>query len=336
MREVQRMYKQPFLTIGIANYNYSQHLIKAFKQIKAQKFIDYELLYCDDGSTDESLKIINTIIHENPQMNIRIYAGKHEGILENRNRIIDNARGKYLLICDADDYMESDCLKKLCDLAEKEDADCIIGGFDEVDEKGRILKQHIPKLDANKWLYTWHHAQIYKMDLVRDNQIRFIDLPDDVCFLQQIHLHSKKVFFVSDVLYKWIRHSDSTSVNIEKNYAWHPQNIWKSLAEFISGIRDNVKDEGDILSLNYYLYKWYYFNIADVPENYNETFKEMQFYMKKSCPNYRNLSFFCKILKVKDTYFARCALIFCWMLEGMGGLFFIPRLRRMQHKIRGI
>ena len=108
------------------------------------------------------------------------------------------------------------------------------------------------------------------------------------------------------------------------------------MAEFISRIRDNVEDEGDILSLNYYLYKWYYFNIADVPENYNGTFKEMQFYMKKSCPNYRNLSFFCKILKVKDTYFARCALIFCWMLEGMGGLFFIPRLRRMQHKIRGI
>ena len=39
MREVQRMYKQPFLTIGIANYNYSQHLIKAFKQIKAQNLL---------------------------------------------------------------------------------------------------------------------------------------------------------------------------------------------------------------------------------------------------------------------------------------------------------
>ena len=42
----------PFLTIGIANYNYSRYLERALEQIKHQNFQNFEVLYCDYGSTD--------------------------------------------------------------------------------------------------------------------------------------------------------------------------------------------------------------------------------------------------------------------------------------------
>lgn len=332
------MYKRPFLTIGIANYNYSQYLIKAFEQIKRQKFIDFELLYCDDGSTDDSLKIIYKLIDENQSINIRVIEGEHEGILANRNRILDNAMGKYLLICDSDDYMENNCLERLCCLAQKEDADCIIGGFEEINDSGKSLKKHVPKLDANKWLFTWHHAQIYKLDLVKNNHIRFTDLPDDVCYLQQIHLHSKKILFVSEVLYKWLRHYGSASADIDKNSEWNPKYIWKNLSEFISRLRGSVEENEDILALNYYLYKWYYFNISDIHicgnGEFVEDLKNMRLCMKKASPDYRKITFFFKTLRIRDTCFAKCAIIFCWMLEGIGGVKGISWLRRMQYKIR--
>ena len=83
------MEKTPFLTIGIASFNYGKYLTKAFEQIKKQNFNDFELLYCDDGSTDDSIDIIETIIRENPEMNIRLIKGENEGLLANRNRIIE-------------------------------------------------------------------------------------------------------------------------------------------------------------------------------------------------------------------------------------------------------
>lgn len=49
---------EPFLTIGIASYNYSRYLYSAFEAIKKQAFSDYEILYCDDGSTDDSVEVI--------------------------------------------------------------------------------------------------------------------------------------------------------------------------------------------------------------------------------------------------------------------------------------
>ena len=47
----------PFLTIGIASYNYAKWLMIAFEAIQRQTFKDFEILYCDDGSTDEDLCI---------------------------------------------------------------------------------------------------------------------------------------------------------------------------------------------------------------------------------------------------------------------------------------
>lgn len=66
---------QPFITIGITVYNYSKYLQKGFDAIKRQGFKDYEIIYSDDCSTDNSCEIIERFIKENPSMNIRLIRG---------------------------------------------------------------------------------------------------------------------------------------------------------------------------------------------------------------------------------------------------------------------
>ena len=56
------MFGVPYITIGIASYNYGKYLRRAFEAIKRQKFRNFEVLYCDDGSTDESVTIIQSFI----------------------------------------------------------------------------------------------------------------------------------------------------------------------------------------------------------------------------------------------------------------------------------
>lgn len=329
----------PFLTIGIASYNYAGYLEKAFEQIKKQQFRDFELLYCDDGSTDESVEIIERIIRENPDMNIRLVKGENKGLLANKNRIIEHAEGEYLLICDADDYMADDCLEQLCKVAQEEDIDCVIGGFSEIDENGNVYKLQIPPHNANKWIYIWHHAQIYKMEVVRTHNLKFLKSPDDVCLIQKIHQYAKKTVFVPESLYYWVRHADSTSRDIDENADWHPRKLWHNIVECMLEIQKEISDETDLWQIRYFLYKWFYFNVTDQPVMNKETLKEnikaLQADMRRVCPEYRKISFTANVLRQQDTLFARMAIFACWMVEGLGCVKLLPIIRSRQQSMRG-
>lgn len=329
--------EQPFLTIGIASYNYSKYLDKALEQIKKQSFKNFEILYCDDGSTDESVNKIKQIINQEQDMNIRLVEGSHKGLLENKNRILNHAKGEYLLICDADDYMLDGCLDKLCMAAKASNADCIIGGFQEITDEGKVLKKHVPTKNTSKWLYTWHHAQIYKMNIIRKYGICFEQIPDDVFYLQDIHQHCSNVVFVSECLYSWCRHKESTSNNYSLNKEWNPVQLWAKIAPYIGVLQSGLEIE-DRKQLDYYLYKWYYFNITDL---WKEDFKHirldvniMREQMQRVNPeylNYRNIS---TIAKAGDSRFARCAVAGCWLLEKMRMIYVVVAARKIQRMMR--
>lgn len=328
----------PFLTIGIANYNYSRYLERALEQIKHQNFQNFEVLYCDDGSTDGSVEIIQKLIKENKNMNIRLISGKNIGIIGNKNRVLQNARGKYLMICDADDYMLEGCLEALCGAAIEADADCVIGGFGETDRTGHLLKRHIPSENTSKWLYTWHHAQIYKTEIVRKNGICFDRIPDDVFFLQKIHFFSEKTVFISQMLYLWERHSDSVSRDTVEHSDWAPEILWKEISDFIVKLKIQVTDKQEQVELTYYLYKWFYFNICDLSTDSGADLKKkikmMQERMHEAIPNYKKLGKLRESLKVSDTVFARCAVSACWIMDILGIIWIAPMARTIQIKLR--
>lgn len=332
------MEKEPFLTIGIASYNYGKYLLKAFEQIEKQKFRDFELLYCDDGSNDDSVAIIERIIIEHPHMKIRLVKGANEGLLANRNRILEHAKGKYLMICDADDYMADDCLQKLCKVAQRDDADCVIGGFCETDGRGKIYKTHIPQWNANQWIFIWHHAQIYKMGLVKSHHIMFEKIPDDVCFIQKVHRVAKTISFVSENLYYWLRHTDSTSSDVEANSDWHPSDLWCNIVTVMLELQENLTDEHDVWKFRYFLYKWYYFNMTDQPVKdrgeLDRNITVLQVSMKKICPDYRKVSVLKRTLKETDTLFAKMAIFICWIMEGIGCAKLLPIIRDAQLRMR--
>lgn len=393
----------PFLTIGIASYNYARYLPKAFEQIKKQKFRDFEVLYCDDGSTDNSVEVIQTFIKENPDMNIRLVTGENAGLLGNKNRILEHAEGEYLLICDADDYMTENCLEALCKAAQEQNADCVIGGFSEIDENGTVYKQQIPPKDsqnANKWIYIWHHAQIYKMDLVKKHNLKFSKVPDDVCVIQKIHQYAEKTAFVSESLYCWVRHSDSTSRDIDTNAVWHPRKLWHNIVDCMLEIQEDIcrqnlennktieydkiesnkkennkvennkienskiennkaennrkentqgkksrkriketkSDNKDIWQMRYFLYKWFYLNMTDLPvsdkKELKKNIKTLQRDMKRICPKYRNPFFFKQAFVQQDTLFARMLVLICWLAEGLGCIWLLPMARNKQLGMR--
>jgi glycosyltransferase involved in cell wall biosynthesis len=107
------MKESPFISVLMPVYNAASYLEDAIKSVLEQSFDDFEFLIINDGSTDDSLEIIEQ------QMDKRIrIINKKNNFIESLNMGLMEARGKYIARMDADDRMHSDRLKKQCKFME--------------------------------------------------------------------------------------------------------------------------------------------------------------------------------------------------------------------------
>lgn len=95
-------FRRPMISVIMPNYNKGSLLPRAIESILKQTFTDFEFLIYDDGSTDDSVKIIQSYAEKDSR--IRFFRGnKNRGISYGRNKLFDLARGKYLALMDSDD-----------------------------------------------------------------------------------------------------------------------------------------------------------------------------------------------------------------------------------------
>ena len=98
----------PFFSIIIPTYNREKHIADTLQSVINQSFSDFEVLVIDNQSVDLTKEIIETIkdkrvfFYQNEQNYERCYS---------RNRGIDLARGKYILLLDSDDLYEENHLE---------------------------------------------------------------------------------------------------------------------------------------------------------------------------------------------------------------------------------
>lgn len=91
---------KPFISVFIPVYNAEKYIGEAIKSILNQTYKNFELIIVDDGSTDNTIQVISKYKDER----IRVIRNKKNmGIPFTRNRGLKEARGKYLVLMDADD-----------------------------------------------------------------------------------------------------------------------------------------------------------------------------------------------------------------------------------------
>ena len=99
------------ISILMSTYNREKLLPRAIDSILNQSYTNFELLLCDDCSTDNSIKIINDYmkIHDNIKL---IKNEKNIGLTKSLNKLLKIAKGDYIARCDSDDYYHKDKLQK--------------------------------------------------------------------------------------------------------------------------------------------------------------------------------------------------------------------------------
>lgn len=98
-------------SIIVPVYNAENYLTACIDSVRAQQFLDWEMILVDDGSVDRSGEMLNYVAEEDSR--IHVLHQKNLGQFFARQRGIEAAVGNYILFLDSDDMLEPECLKIL-------------------------------------------------------------------------------------------------------------------------------------------------------------------------------------------------------------------------------
>lgn len=109
------MYSQHKISIICPNYNKGLFIGETIESVLASSYADWELIIIDDGSTDDSLRIIQDFASKDQR--IKYHQQSNQGGAVARNMGMTMATGEYLLFLDSDDLIAPDCLEQRVKMA---------------------------------------------------------------------------------------------------------------------------------------------------------------------------------------------------------------------------
>ncbi len=141
------------VSVVVAVYNAEKYLSQTLDSICVQTLREIEIILVDDGSTDGSVKILEEYAKKDSRVQILHQTETSDGAAFARNMGVEQARGEYISILDADDFFSPDMLEKAYQKAKESGAEVVIYDGDIYDEKtgvncetGMILrKEFLPQ-----------------------------------------------------------------------------------------------------------------------------------------------------------------------------------------------
>lgn len=129
------MNNQPLVTVYITNYNYGRYLDQSISSVLHQTFPSIELLIIDDGSTDNSVEVIERFA---AHPSIKVIYQRNKGLNTTNNIAMRAAAGKYIVRLDADDFFEPEAVERMVAVLEAdEDLGLVFPDYYYVDEEGK-------------------------------------------------------------------------------------------------------------------------------------------------------------------------------------------------------
>lgn len=214
------------ISIIIPVYNAEKTIERCIKSILNQTiFRNIEIILVDDGSTDNSLKIIEEYANNFPS-NIKVIKQKNSGPSVARNNGLKNANGKYIGFIDSDDYVDPTMYETMKKEMENEEVDMVLVGRYDVLDNGKskpIVNNKLftgISLRENKELLsktsTFVWDKLYKKEIIDNNNIVFpedLEYAEDFYFLTVYKYFCKRVSVVKEPLYYYITKSEDSITN---------------------------------------------------------------------------------------------------------------------------
>lgn len=224
------------ISVGMPVWGVEKYIKRCLLSILNQDFDDMEVLVINDCTPDKSIEIAKEIASNHPKGKlVKIIDQPHNmGCWAARNRILEEARGKYILLIDSDDYFAEDAIPALYKQAEKTGTEITYGSIAVVDEEGKpipnsgvqgILQQDMA-LKGKDQLASYANDNIHvlklhnfiwnsliRTDFIRKYQLKFRKTKfwDDVLFNADMQPLIESASFISDITYYYVIRDNSLS-----------------------------------------------------------------------------------------------------------------------------
>ena len=216
------------VSVIVPVYNGEKYIKKCIDSITNQTFKDFELIVVNDGSTDNTLKILNEI----KDKRLIILDKKNGGVSSARNMGYSRASGKYVLFFDSDDFMENEMLEIMVNDIENNDVQAVRCNLYIYYEDTKIKEKYYEYLfngeyhivNRNTILESAISGDIMafspNMLFKRNDNINLynekIQYMEDVIFYVTILKDISKIYIENRPLFNYVKNKNSSTNDQEK------------------------------------------------------------------------------------------------------------------------
>lgn len=236
------------ISVGMPVWGVEKYIRRCLLSILDQDFDDMEVLVINDCTPDKSIDIVKEIASSHHKGNlVKIFNQPHNmGCWAARNRILEEAKGKYILLIDSDDYFSKGAIPALYKEAERTGAEITYGSISVVNEDGELIpdssvqgiRQKDFVLKGKDKLASYANDNIHELklhnfiwnnlirtDFINKHQLKFRKTKfwDDVLFNADMQPFVESACFISAITYNYVIRDDSLSnyqsrdvINIEE------------------------------------------------------------------------------------------------------------------------
>ncbi|MBO6271633.1 glycosyltransferase [bacterium] len=218
----------PKVSIILPVYNVESYLRQCLDSIIMQTLEDIEIICVNDGSTDNSLEILQE--YKNKDSRIKIINQENRGQGVARNIALENITGDYIGFVDPDDYISPNMYKTLYETAIKHNCDIVEESFYIKNEIRNYLKKRKNKLNLPKnkifnykvkknYVFSPNLAiwnKLYKTSFIKENDIKFFETKkgEDIIFTIKSRVLASKIVYIDNADYYYRIKKD----NVPKSY----------------------------------------------------------------------------------------------------------------------
>ena len=198
-------------------YNSGKTVKKIIGQVLSQGEQNVELILIDDGSTDDSPKIIDEIAKSDER--VKTITQQNTGPAGARNAGIKKASGKYIMFLDSDDDIDPSLIEKMSATAQNNGLDMVICGWYEVsatgkkplnfpattiDSREQDLREYVVHSLGENGLFYGIWNKIYRSDVIKKNMLAFrndLNFGEDLVFNLDYLQHINRIGIINESLY---------------------------------------------------------------------------------------------------------------------------------------
>lgn len=213
MTKVTNIRQESLISVIIPVYNVEAYLSRCLDSVYQNTYTNLEIICVNDGSTDNSLKILN----EQNDSRLIVIDKKHTGLLDTRRVGVQAATGEYIAFVDSDDWIHPQYFECLYNVLGK-DCDMSVCGFTRTDEykiKEGIKNNEPQFMNVAEAMKNRHIRGHVWGRLFRANLLEEVVFPKEVVMLEdrvvcmQALVKCRKVSYISDELYYYFNRPHS-------------------------------------------------------------------------------------------------------------------------------